>query len=122
MTKRLDLHLVLDNYGTHKTAEVKAWLAEHLHFKRHFTPTSASWLNLVGRFFAAIAAKRIRRGAFTSVDALEEAIDNYLDRHDAEPKPFVWIKTTDAMLKKECTALDAFQAVKARDQALDAEH
>ncbi len=69
--KHLDLHLVVDNYGTHKTAEVKAWLAKHPRFHLHFTPTSASWLNLVERFFAEITRKRIRRGAFASVAELE---------------------------------------------------
>jgi transposase len=72
--KYLDVHLVLDNYGTHKTPEVKAWLAKHPRFKLHFTPTSASWLNLVERFFAEITMKRIRRGTFTSVAELKGAI------------------------------------------------
>ena len=93
--KHLDVHLVLDNYGTHKTPEVKAWLAKHPRFKLHFTPTSASWLNLVERFFAEITTKRIRRGTFRSVAELEEAIHDYLDRHNADPKPFVWTKTAE---------------------------
>jgi transposase len=85
----LDVHLVLDNYGTHKTPAVQAWLARHKRFKMHFTPTSASWLNLVERFFGEITRKRIRHGVFTSVTELEEAIRDYLDHHNANPKPFV---------------------------------
>jgi transposase len=120
--KHLDVHLVLDNYGTHKTPEVKAWLARHPRFKLHFTPTSASWLNLVERFFAEITSKRIRRGAFASVAELEDAIHDYLDRHNADPKPFVWTKTADAILAHQRRALDRLEAVKNGNQALDSEH
>ena len=120
--KGLDIHLVLDNYGTHKTAEVKAWLAKHPRFKLHFTPTSASWLNLVERFFAEITTKRIRRGAFASVAELEQAIHDYLDRHNATPKPFIWTKTADAILANERRARDALEAAKAGNQPLDSEH
>ena len=110
--KHLDIHLVIDNYGTHKTPEVKAWLAKHRRFKLHFTPTSASWLNLVERFFAEITTKRIRRGIFRSVAELEDAIHDYLDRHNADPKPFVWTKTADVILDKERRALDKLEAIK----------
>ena len=120
--KHLDIHLVLDNYGTHKTPEVKAWLAKHPRFKLHFTPTSASWLNLVERFFAEITTKRIRRGVFTSVAELEEAIHDYLDRHNADPKPFVWTKTAELILEKERRALDTLEAIKAGNQASESEH
>jgi transposase len=120
--KYLDVHLVLDNYGTHKTPEVKAWLAKHPRFKPHFTPTSASWLNLVERFFAEITTKRIRRGTFTSVAELKQAIHDYLDRHNADPKPFVWTKTAEAILTKERRALDALDALKCGNQALDSQH
>ena len=120
--KYLDLHLVLDNYGTHKTPEVKAWLAKHPRFKLHFTPTSASWLNLVERFFAEITRKRIRRGTFTSVADLEAAILDYLNRHNAAPKPFVWTKTAEVILEKERRALDVLEAVKRGNQALESEH
>jgi transposase len=120
--KHLAVHLVLDNYGAHKTAAVKAWLAKHPRFKLHFTPTSASWLNLVERFFAEITTKRIRRGAFASVAELETAIHDYLDRHNADPKPFVWTKTADAILAKERRALKALETVKTGNQALDSEH
>src|SRR6476620_8029139 len=109
--RHLAVHLVLDNYGTHKTAEVKAWLAKHPRFKLHFTPTSASWLNLVERFFAEITTKRIRRGTFTSVAELEDAIHNYLDRHNADPKPFVWTKSAEVVLQKERRALDALERI-----------
>ena len=120
--KHFDLHLIVDNYGTHKTAAVKAWLARHPRFHMHFTPTSASWLNLVERFFAEITRKRIRRGTFTSVNELEDAIDHYLAVHNAAPKPFVWTKTANTILAKERRALDALEAVKIGNQALDSEH
>jgi transposase len=122
VTKHLDLHLVLDNYGTHKTAEVKAWLAKHPRFKLHFTPTSASWLNLVERFFAEITTKRIRRGTFTSVAELEQAIHDYLDRHNAEPKPFVWTKSAEVILENEARALAALRSVNGGNQALESEY
>ena len=118
----LDVHLVLDNYGTHKTAAVQTWLDRHKRFKLHFTPTSASWLNLVERFFAEITRKRIRRGVFTSVAELQGAIHKYLDHHNANPKPFVWTKTADAILTKERRALDALEVVKNRYQTSDSEH
>ena len=85
--KPRDIHLVLDNYATHKTPEVQAWLEKHPRFKLHFTPTSASWLNLVERFFAEITAKRIRRGSYASVDDLEDAIYDYLLQHNASRSP-----------------------------------
>src|SRR5262245_47020798 len=120
--KHLDIHLVLDNYGTHKTPEVKAWLAKHRRFKLHFTPTSASWLNLVERFFAEITSKRIRRGIFRSVAELEQAIHDYLDRRNADPKPFVWTKTADLILDKERRALDKLEAIKNGNQASESKH
>jgi transposase len=118
----LDVHLVLDNYATHKTPAVEAWLARHKRFKLHFTPTSASWLNLVERFFAEITRKRIRRGVFTSVADLKAAIRDYLDHHNANPKPFVWTKTAAAVLAKERRALAALEAVKNGYQPSDSEH
>ena len=120
--RHLDIHLVLDNYGTHKTPTVKRWLARHRRFHLHFTPTSASWLNLVERFFAEITQKRIRRGTFTSVAELKDAILDYLDRHNAEPKPFVWTKTAEVILEKERRALDRLEAIKAGNQASESEH
>jgi transposase len=120
--KNLDVHLVLDNYGTHKTPEVKAWLAAHPRFRLHFTPTSASWLNLVERFFAEITTKRIRRGAFASVAELEDSIHDYLDCHNADPKPFVWTKSAEIILDKEARALAKLRTIKGGNQALESEH
>ena len=100
VAKHLDLHLIVDNYTTHKTKEVQAWLERHPRFKLHFIPTSSSWLNLVERFFAEITGKRIRRGVFKSVAELEAAIDDYLAKNNAAPKPFVWTKTADIILEK----------------------
>jgi transposase len=120
--KGLDVHLVLDNYATHKTAEVAKWLAKHPRFKLHFTPTSASWLNLVERFFAKITTERIRRGVFTSVDELETAIHDYLDHNNAQPKPFVWSKSASDILAREARAKAALEVVKTGYQVLDSEH
>ncbi len=88
----------------------------------HFTPTSASWLNLVERFFGEITQKRIRRGTFRSVAELEEAIHDYLDRHNANPKPFVWTKSAEIILEKERRALDVLEAIKAGNQPSDSQH
>ena len=110
--KPRDIHLVLDNYATHKTPEVKAWLEKHPRFKLHFTPTSASWMNLVERFFAEITAKRIRRGSYSSVEDLEGAIYDYLLQHNAKPKPFVWSKTADDIITRERRALDALDEIR----------
>jgi len=120
--KHLDLHLIMDNYGTHKTPEVKAWLARNPRFKLHFIPTSSSWLNLVERFFAEITGKRIRRGVFKSVAELEQAIADYLDRHNASAKPYIWTKTASQILIKERRALEKLKAIKTGCQALDSEH
>jgi transposase len=94
------IHLVMDNYGTHKTPKVKRWLQRHPEYHLHFIPTSSSWLNQVERFFAEITEKRIRRGAFRSVPALEQAIRDYLDHHNANPKPFVWTAAADTILSR----------------------
>ena len=120
VTKHLDVHLVLDNYAAHKTPAVKAWLAKHARFHCHFTPTSASWLNLVERFFAEITTKRIRRGTFTSVADLEDAIHAYLVRHNADPKPFV--KSADDILSRERRALDLLDLIHGGHQATESEH
>jgi len=95
-----EVHLVMDNYGTHKTPKVKNWLARRPHWHAHFTPTSASWMNLVERFFAKITTQRIRRGAFKSVRQLETAIKDYLDTHNENPKPFVWTATAEKIFGK----------------------
>jgi transposase len=94
----LDIHLILDNYGTHKTAQVRRWFARHPRFHVHFTPTSASWLNLVERWFATLTEKQIKRGAHRSTRALETAIREYLTISNEAPKPFVWHKTADQIL------------------------
>ncbi len=98
--KSLDLHLIIDNYATHKHPKVKSWLKRHPRFRLHFTPTSASWLNLVERFFGLITADAIRRGVFKSVADLEAAIANYLEHHNADPKPFVWTAPAQQILEK----------------------
>ena len=94
----LDVHLILDNYGTHKTAIIRNWLAKRPRFHVHFTPTYGSWLNLVERWFAELTNKRIRRGAFRSVRELESAIREFIDVHNEDPKPFVWTRTADQIL------------------------
>jgi len=96
----LDLHLIVDNYGTHTHPNVTAWLDKHPRFHMHFTPTSASWLNLVERWFREITDKRIRRGVFTSVDTLVAAINGYLETTNADPKPFVWTASVQTILSK----------------------
>lgn len=98
--KGLKVHLVLDNYGTHKTSAVRRWFVAHPRFELHFTPTSASWLNQVERFFAEITRRRIRRGTFTSVAALERAIMEYLGAHNNKAKPFIWTATADTIFDK----------------------
>jgi len=94
----LDVHLVLDNYGTHKTAVIRKWLLKRPRFHVHFTPTYGSWLNLVERWFAELTNKRIRRGVFRSVRELESAIREYIEVHNEDPKPFVWTRTADQIL------------------------
>jgi len=110
--KPRDIHLVLDNYATHKTPEVKAWQEKHPRFKLHFTPTSASWLNLVERFFAEITTKRIRRSSYSSVDDLEGTIYDYLVQHNTKPKPFVWSKTAEDIITRERRALDKLDQIR----------
>lgn len=94
----LDVHLVLDNYGTHKTPSIHRWLARHPRFHLHFTPTGASWLNLVERWFAELTNKQIRRGSHRSTRQLEDAIKEYLAVTNEDPKPFKWTKTADDIL------------------------
>jgi len=98
--EELDLHLIVDNYGTHTHPNVTAWLEKHPRFHMHFTPTSASWLNLVERWFREITDKMIRRGAFKSVDALIAVIIGYLEANNADPKPFVWTASMETILSK----------------------
>jgi transposase len=96
----VSVHIVLDNYATHKTPAVKRWFLRHPDYHLHFIPTSSSWLNQVERFFAEITEKRIRRGAFKSVQALEQAITEYLAEHNTDPKPFAWVADADAILDR----------------------
>lgn len=94
------LHLIADNYATHKHPKVQAWLARRPRITMHFTPTSASWLNMVERFFRDISERRLRRGVFTSVHELVTAIDEYVDHHNTDPKPFIWTKSARDILQK----------------------
>ena len=94
------LHLIADNYATHKHLTVQKWLAKHPRFHMHFTPTSASWLNMVERFFRDITVNRLRRGVFTSVPELVAAIDGYVAHHTINPKPFIWTKSAADILQK----------------------
>jgi len=96
--RELDVHLVMDNYGTHKTPLIKNWLLKRPRFRVHFTPTYGSWLNLVERWFGELTTKQLRRGAHRSVSQLEAAIREFIDAHHADPKPFVWTKTADEIL------------------------
>lgn len=108
----VDLHIIADNYATHKHPKVKAWLKRHPRFHMHFTPTSASWLNLVERWFREITDKRIRRGVFKSVRELKDAINAYIDAHNEKPKRFTWTAKAEAILEKCHRArktLDKFQ-------------
>lgn len=98
--KEKTLHLICDNYATHKHPNVQDWLAKHPRFKMHFTPTSASWLNMVERFFRDISENRLRRGVFTSVSELIAVIDDYIDQHNANPKPFIWTASARDILQK----------------------
>lgn len=94
----LDVHMILDNYATHKTPLIHRWLARHPRFHTHFTPTGASWINLVERWFAALTQKQIRRGVHRSTRELETAIERYIQITNAHPTPFVWTKTADQIL------------------------
>ena len=94
------IHVILDNYGTHKHPKVDEWLANHPRWVFHFTPTSASWLNAVEGFFSVITRRRIRRGVFKSVADLEDAIKRYIADHNRHAKPFVWTKTADEIFEK----------------------
>jgi transposase len=108
------LHLVVDNYATHKHPAVQRWLARHPRFHVHFTPTGASWLNMVERFFRDLTVHRLRRGVFRDVEELIVAIDQYVDRHNENPKPFIWTaKASDILekVKRARTALNNAQSV-----------
>ncbi len=107
----LDLHLIVDNYATHKHKAVERWLIRHPRCHLHFTPTSASWLNLVERFFAELTQKRIRRGVFKTVKQLVAAIDHYLDQRNQHPKPFIWTASVQTILEKVRRGNEALEAL-----------
>jgi transposase len=96
----LAIHLICDNYATHKTPAIKTWLLAHPRFTLHFTPTGSSWLNLVERWFAELTNKQIRRGVHTSVQALENDIRQWITTWNNDPKPYVWTKTADDILDR----------------------
>jgi transposase len=98
--QELALHLIVDNYATHKHPKVQKWLERHPRFHMHFIPTSSSWLNAIGRFFRDLTDKRIRRSAFTSVDELKSTIFDYIEHHNKNPAPFVWTAQADKILEK----------------------
>ena len=107
----LDLHLIVDNYATHKYKAVERWLIRRPRFHLHFTPTSASWLNLVERFFAELTQKRIRRGVFKTVKELVAAIDHYLDQRNQHPKPFIWTASVQTILENVRRGNEALEAL-----------
>ena len=113
VAKQLDVHAICDNYATHKTPEVKAWLEKHPRFTLHFTPTSSSWLNLIERLFAEITRERIRRGVFKSVDELKAAIIAWIEDRNANPKPFKWTAKADTILEKNARARTKLEQAKA---------
>ncbi len=106
--KDLDVHLIMDNYGTHKTPRVKRWLGRHPRFRVHFTPTSSSWINMVECFFSILSRKLLKRGVHRSTVALEKDIRRFLDEHNKDPRPFVWTKSADqilAQINRYCTSV-----------------
>jgi transposase len=106
-----DIHVILDNYGTHKHPDVVAWLEKHRRFHFHFTPTSSSWLNMVERWFGDITTKRIRRGSFGSVPELVKAIEDYIAHHNEDPTPFIWTKSAKQIITKVRRGRVALEAV-----------
>jgi transposase len=111
VAKPLQVHLILDNYATHKHPDVRAWLARNPRFHLHFTPTSSSWLNLVERWFRELTDKALRRGSFNSVPDLISKIEAYLDAHNDDPKPFIWTATAESILQKVRRGRVALEAV-----------
>jgi len=107
----LDLHLIVDNYGTHKHPRVKTWLKRHPRFHLHFTPTSCSWLNMIERWFRDLTDKRLRRGSFTSVPDLIASIDDYLSNHNQNPRVFIWTAPADKILSKIAKCKEALDAL-----------
>ena len=120
----MPLHLVMDNYGTHKHPKVKAWLKRHPRFMPHFVPTSSSWLNLVERWFGELTDKRLRRGSFSSVDDLQQAIEEFLAAWNENPKPFVWTATVESIQEKLTRCRQTLEQIQpgctSREQKADA--
>ena len=109
---QIKLHLVMDNYGTHKHPRIQSWLKRHPRFVPHFIPTSSSWLNLVERWFGELTGKRIRRGVFVSVDDLKTAIEEFLEAWNADPKPFVWTATVESIVEKLSRCRQTLEKIK----------
>ncbi len=107
----LDLHLIVDNYGTHKHARVKSWLKRHPRFHLHFIPTSSSWLNMVERWFREITDKRIRRGSFKNVPELIDAITQYLENHNQNPRVFIWSASVERIMTKIAKCKEALDSL-----------
>jgi transposase len=107
----LDVHLILDNYSTHKTPEIQRWLLRHPRFHLHFTPTSGSWLNMVERWFSELATKKIKRGSHVSVRALEADIKDWISHWNENPRPYVWVKTADQILASVARYCERLSAV-----------
>ena len=107
----LDLHLIVDNYATHKHPKVGSWLKRHPRFHMHFTPTSASWLNMVERFFRDLSQNAIERGAFPNVPELISTIENYVENHNHDPKPFIWTASVQTILSKVRQANEALETL-----------
>jgi len=107
---QLDVHLILDNYSTHKTPTIKRWLAAHPRFVLHFTPTGASWINLVERWFGELTARKLRRGAHRSVRELNADIEDWTERWNEDPKPYIWTKTADEILDNLTTYCNTITA------------
>jgi transposase len=107
----LDLHLIIDNYGTHKHPRVQRWLNRHPRFHLHFTPTSCSWLNMIETWFSGITSKRIRRGSFKNVKELITAIQNYIDSHNQNPKIFVWTASVESIMSKISKCKDLLESL-----------
>ena len=107
----LDLHLIVDNYATHKHPRVQSWLKRHPRFHMHFIPTSSSWLNLIERWFREITDKRIRRGSFKSVPDLIDAIMRYLDNHNQNPHVFIWSASVETIMSKISKCKEALDAL-----------
>lgn len=100
MPAEKQIHIICNNYATHKHPRVQRWLGRHKRFQVHVTPTSASWLNMIERFFPDLTERRIRRGAFGDLEQLILAIGNYIDRHNENPKPFIWTAKASDILEK----------------------